>query len=230
MSFKKKKYEVLREAISKELAEYLFNYFLMKRQVADTMRRERYISPYEQAFGYWEADDNQVPQTYAIYSDPGFDTLLLKMQPLMEKITGLKLYPAYTYSRIYKNGDVLKRHKDRFSCEISTTLNLGGDPWPIYINPNFKQGHVSGPKRGIHQVQDYNMSAAKGVEILLGPGDMLVYRGEQLEHWRESFEGEECGQVFLHYNDRKTPGAESNMFDTRLHLGLPAWFKNTIKK
>ena len=28
----------------------------------------------------------------------------------------------------------LKRHKDRPSCEISTTLNLGGDPWPIFID------------------------------------------------------------------------------------------------
>ena len=52
----------------------------------------------------------------------------------MEKLTGLKLYPAYTYARIYKKGDdVLKRHKDRFSCEISTTMNLGGDDWPIYL-------------------------------------------------------------------------------------------------
>ena len=29
---------------------------------------------------------------------------------------------------------ILKRHKDRPSCEISTTLNLGGDPWPIFID------------------------------------------------------------------------------------------------
>ena len=34
----------------------------------------------------------------------------------MEKVTGLKLYPAYTYARIYKKGDELKtlllKHKD----------------------------------------------------------------------------------------------------------------------
>ena len=40
-------------------------------------------------------------------------------QPGMEKATGLKLYPAYTYARIYKKGDELKDIKDRFSCEIS---------------------------------------------------------------------------------------------------------------
>jgi hypothetical protein len=39
----------------------------------------------------------------------------------MEKHTKLKLIPTYSYARIYKKGDVLHRHKDRFSCEISTT-------------------------------------------------------------------------------------------------------------
>ena len=29
----------------------------------------------------------------------------------MEKATGLKLYPAYTYARIYKKGDELKDTK-----------------------------------------------------------------------------------------------------------------------
>ena len=38
----------------------------------------------------------------------------------------------------------LKRHKDRFSCEISTTMNLGGDPWPIYLEPSGEVG-----KKGI---------------------------------------------------------------------------------
>ena len=124
----------------------------------------------------------------------------------MEKTTGLKLYPAYTYGRVYKKGDILKRHKDRFSCEISTTMNLGGDDWPIYLEPSGKKGK-------------------KGVKITLKPGDMLIYRGCDLEHWRKKFTGEECIQVFLHYNDIKTSGSEENMFDERLHIGLPQWFK-----
>jgi len=131
---------------------------------------------------------------------------MLKCQPEMEKVTGLKLYPAYTYSRIYKKGDELKRHKDRFSCEISTTMNLGGDDWPIYLEPS---GELD----------------KKGIKIDLKPGDMLVYSGCDLEHWRKKFKGEECVQVFLHYNNSKTPGAKDNMFDKRLHLGLPSWFK-----
>ena len=54
---------------------------------------------------------------------------------------------------------------------------------------------------------------------------MLVYSGRELEHWRNKFKGKECIQVFLHYNNIKTPGAKDNMFDKRKHLGLPSWFK-----
>ena len=206
MSFKKNKYIIIRKAINKDLATFLFNYFCIKKQVHDTCLKERYISPYDQLLGYYESElDGQVVNTYASYSDIAMETLLLKCQPVMEKFTELKLYPAYTYARMYKKGDELKRHKDRFSCEISTTMFLGGDEWDIYLEPSGKEG-------------------MKGLKVQLKPGDMLVYRGQELEHWREKFKGNECAQVFLHYNNTKTKGSKNNMFDRRPHLGLPNWF------
>jgi hypothetical protein len=218
MSFKKNKYTVIKKAISQDLATFIANYFRMKKQVYDTFRKTRYISPFEEVFGVYERDDEQIPNTYSHFADIAMETLLLKCQPDMEKATGLKLYPAYTYARIYKKGDILKRHKDRFSCEISTTMNLGGDDWPIYLSPDENVGAPDG--KNITAA-----SKAKGIKVDLQPGDMLVYRGVELEHWREKFKGKECVQVFLHYNNRKTPGARNNMFDTRPHLGLPSWFK-----
>ena len=204
--FKKKRYTVIRQAISKDLAAFVANYFLMQKQVYDTCRNARYISPFENIIGHYEGQDEQIPHTYSQYSNIAMETLMLKCQPEMEKVTGLKLYPAYTYARIYKKGDELKRHKDRFSCEISTTMNLGGDDWPIYLEPSGETGK-------------------KGIKVDLKPGDMLVYSGCELEHWRNKFRGKECIQAFLHYNNRKTPGAKDNMFDKRPHLGLPSWFK-----
>jgi hypothetical protein len=205
--FKKDKYVIIRQAISKELAVFIANYFSIKKQVYDTCRKTKYISPYEALLGEYEGADGQIPHTYSNYADIAMETLMLKCQPLMEKTTGLKLNPAYTFARIYKHGDVLKRHKDRFSCEISTTMALGGDPWPIYLEPSGKEG-------------------LKGIKVDLKPGDMLVYSGCELEHWRNKFKGKECIQVFLHYNNRKTPGAKENIFDKRPHVGLPGWFKN----
>jgi len=211
MNFKKNKYTVIRQAISKDLALFIYNYFLIQKQVYDTCNKVRFISPFETLLGRYEDVNAQVPNTYSQYSNIAMETLLLKCQPEMEKVTGLKLYPAYTYARIYKKGDILKRHKDRFSCEISTTMNLGGDDWSIYVEPSGAVGK-------------------KGVKVDLKPGDMLVYSGCELEHWRNKFKGNECVQVFLHYNNRKTPGSKDNMFDRRPHLGLPAWFKKPETK
>ena len=219
MSFKKNKYTIIRQAISKDLAAFIRNYFCMQKQVYDTRKEAKYFSPFENILGYYEDPVNgQIPNTYSAYGNIAMETLLLKCQPGMEKATGLKLYPAYTYARIYKKGDELKRHKDRFSCEISTTMNLGGDDWPIYLSPNENVGIPDGKKIT-------TISQAKGIRVDLKPGDMLVYSGCELEHWREKFKGKECVQVFLHYNNRKTPGAKDNMFDKRPHLGLPSWFK-----
>ena len=215
-AFKKNNYMVIRKAIDPKIAEFVMNYFMMKRQVARTMFDERYISPFTTEWGVW--NDRQAPDTYSHYGDIAMETLLLAVQPKMEKETGLSLYPTYAYARIYKNGDILKRHKDRFSCEISTTMNLGGDKWPIYIEPD--------PKKGKDGDDGYESEYTEGVQVDLKPGDMLVYKGNICEHWRDQFEGENCAQVFLHYNNQKTKGSKKNLFDGRKHLGLPSWWKD----
>ena len=204
MSFKNNKYSVLKNAISKELAEFTYQYFLNKRNVARFLFDQKYISPFTEYFGVW--NDSQVPNTYSHYGDIVMETLLQKVKPIMEKHTGLKLSETYSYARIYKQGDILARHKDRFSCEISTTLNLGGETWPIYLDPTGKFGQA-------------------GIKIELDPGDMLIYSGCDLEHWREEFTGDTCGQVFLHYNQKGSKLAKENEFDKRPFLGLPGWYK-----
>ena len=218
MSFEKNGYTVIKKAISPEIAEFVYKYFLLKRQVARTLFDTKYISPMTEYWGVW--NDQQIPETYSHYGDVAMETLLTEVKPIMEKETKLKLIETYAYARIYKKGDILHRHKDRFSCEISTTLNLGGDDWPIYINPNKEEG--SQDKDG-----KYIPSKAKGVKVDLNPGDMLVYRGNFLEHWRDAFKGENCGQVFLHYNKAGSKMAKENALDKRPMIGIPAWFKGS---
>ena len=123
------------------MANFIYGYFSIKRRVAKKLLEERYISPFDDTWGTWA--DQQVPNTYAHYGDLVMESLLERVKPRMEKETKLKLVPTYSYARIYKKGDVLKRHKDRFSCEISTTLHLGGEPWDIYLEPNKKCGTLS---------------------------------------------------------------------------------------
>ena len=211
MSFKKKGYLVVKEAIPKSLANFLTGYFLLKRRVVRTFLDVRWISPFATEWGSWT--DKQVPNTYSQYADIAMENLLQMTRPLMEKKTGLKLTPTYSYARIYKDGDVLHRHKDRHACEISATIFLGGFFWPIFIEPD--------PKKGKHTRHGYISDNTKGTKVLLTPGDMLIYKGCELEHWREAFKGEYCVQVFLHYNRE---GKNDNKFDGRPFLGLPKNF------
>ena len=216
MTFKTKKYQVIKQAIPYDLANFIFNYFLLKRDAVEFMYKNNII--YDNGmFGTWS--DKQVPNTYSHYADMVMETLMMKVLPKMQEETGLKLVPTYSYARLYKTGDILKRHKDRPSCEISTTLNLGGAPWPIFIDGT-GSNNVIDEYKNIHKPD-----APKGTKVLLEVGDMLVYSGCELEHWREPFEGDICGQVFLHYNHVNGPFANKNMFDGRPKLGLPSFTK-----
>jgi hypothetical protein len=139
--------------------------------------------------------DAQVPGTPAIYGAPLMERMLRRLVPAVEKASGKKLFPTYSYFRVYKRGDALKRHKDREACEISVSVCLGyraAETWPLF---------VEGPA---------GVFAAK-----LEPGDGLLYKGTECDHWREPFEGESAAQVFFHYVDQNGPYAEWQ-FDKRL--------------
>jgi hypothetical protein len=99
MSFKKNKYKVLKQAISPELAKFIYTYFLNKRTTARFLFDEKYLSPFNTEYGVW--NDEQVPNTYSHYGDMAMETLLQTLNPKMESETGLKLYPTYSYARIF---------------------------------------------------------------------------------------------------------------------------------
>ena len=213
MSFKKNKYQVIREAIPKELANFGFTYLKISAEADYWMINNNITHKGNPLVGNF--NDPQVPNSYAKYADRVMETLLVGTINTMQKKTGLKLVPTYSYTRLYKTGNILNRHKDRPSCEISTTLNLGGDPWPIYIDPT-GSNNVINEYKGIMKP-----GAPKGVEVNLKPGDMLIYSGCDLEHWREPFQGKLCGQVFLHYNHADGRFAKTNLYDKRPMLGIP---------
>ena len=147
--------------------------------------------------------DEHLPDTPSFYGDLLMDTLLERATPAIEAISGLELYPTYSYYRVYQQGDVLLKHKDRPSCEVSVTLCLGGggdgDHWPMFVR---------------RDDQD------QGVPLACQPGDGIVYRGCEVEHWRDAFEGEHQVQVFFHYVDRSGPHA-GHKWDRRPRLGTP---------
>jgi hypothetical protein len=139
------------------------------------------------------SDILSIPNT-RFYKEPLMDSLLLKKKSDMEKITGKKLLPTYSFWRMYTRYSDLKKHKDRPSCEISATINIGGDgtDWPIYIEGN---------------------------PVDLKPGDAVTYLGCELEHYREEFKGDWCAQVFIHYVDANGKHASLEK-DNRVYWGV----------
>jgi hypothetical protein len=99
--------------------------------------------------------------------------------------------------RIYVRGAELAKHTDRNSCEISATVPIefeSQNNWPLCIE-------VDGNVR----------------KIELEPGDALIYKGIQIPHWREAFQGERQVQIFLHYVRKDGPYSEFK-FDGRPQL------------
>jgi hypothetical protein len=203
MSYKKNSYLIVKNAIPIDVANFVYDYFNMKKRTFITLKETGYISKFDVDWGEYDA---QVPTAYAHYADLAMETILDILTPKMSKLTKLDLTPTYSYARIYGKGDILHRHTDRYSCEVSTTLNLGGDMWPICLIDKNK----------------------KHKEIKLNPSDMLIYNGCELEHWRDEFKGDICSQVFLHYNIKNNK-ADTNLYDNRLHLGLPSGFKKDLR-
>jgi len=209
--FKNNHYIKIEKFISTELANYLYDY--VKDAANRLVYAEENIDNYDKnVFGAF--DDIQAPGDYSKYGDLVFDTLLARKLPEMEILTGKKLIPTYSYHRLYTTNTELKRHKDRPSCEISTTLCLGYNTSNLH-NRNWNWPMFVGPKTG--------EKGTTGTPIYMEPGDMIIYRGCELEHWREPYIGLNHAQVFLHYNEKNGP--YNIKYDGRPILGLPAVFK-----
>lgn len=194
MSFSKNRYEVVRNVISKQLLQNLKIEFEMLRDTEFFIKGEKD----KYAFG-----DDQSPNSFSVYCALCFDSLSLNLNDLMNQITGVTLHPTYTYARIYYEGAILDPHTDRPSCEYSTTICIDStNLWDFFIED--KNGEVN--------------------KIKLNPGDMCVYSGPELKHWREPYTGEQHMQCFLHYVNSEGP--YSNLkFGKRPMMGLPVTYR-----
>lgn len=166
--------------------------------------------------------DPQCPKSHAIHGNITFDKLLEDLLPHFEKASGKRLYPTYSYARLYEPGEELKIHSDRPSCEISATLTLGwsGKQWPIFMADPTDKDSEAEPYNSEGDKQYKNVKAKNISEVYLNNGEAVLYRGMDKLHWREKFEGEWQAQVFLHYVDADGPHAEWK-YDKREQLGIP---------
>ena len=192
--FNQNKYIQVKEFISKDLCNFLTHTLLKK--AAD---------PNAKNFFNYHGDE-QVPNALAVMShEIIFETLLEKLWPDIELLTGKQLLPTYSYARLYTNGNKLEPHTDRPECEISVTIQLGRShhyAWPIWMGNS---------------------------RIDLSEGSGVVYKGCEIEHKREICDGPEgyySGQVFLHYVDANGPNKDRYADNTKRVVYPNIFLKN----
>lgn len=180
---------------------YVYLNEILSKDITDFLTKYVILSAQSGAM----VQDEQCPKSLASYGDAVFDTLLADLCPKFSVIAGEPLLPTYTYHRLYKKGDVLEIHRDRPSCEISATVTIAVDD-PSRLNALY-----------VSNTEPRDMCDGNPIEIKVGDG--VLYKGNDLWHWRKPYENEWFIQAFFHYV--RADGPYSNLiFDGRPCLGV----------
>lgn len=208
--FEKNSFVVVKNFIDSNLANIFYFHVMQNAKRALYIESEKGNNYDKNRYG--EFTDTQAYGDFSMYGNPIFDDFAEVALDNMQSITGKELVCTYTYHRLYTTGTELLRHKDRASCEISTTLFLGSNmsntddkQWPMFV-----------------------LSDGKEIRCDLNPGDMIVYRGCEIEHWREPFKGVNHAQLFMHYNEKG--GKYDNKYEGRPLMGLDGTYRTKIKE
>ncbi len=157
--------KLVKNAIPKEVLTIMDIEFTMMRDCMKTLNSTN---------GF---NDPSVHNSFSWYSPICFETLSVYLQPLVEKEVGEKLFPTYSYARIYMNNSVLTKHTDRKSSQLSASCCIRKDAdWPLCFKT--KEG-----------IEEFDMD----------PGDIVISSGTKIPHWREPYTGNEHMQAFLQY-------------------------------
>ena len=191
MTFQENKYVVVRDVLNGSTVS-LLQY--QSKMLEDVMCYNKSTLP-----GLFPFGDTQSPNSFSFYGALFTESLLLLLKPVIEAHVGVELLPTYSYMRIYYKDAILVRHTDRPSCEYSATICIQCDPsspWPISFHSN-----------GID------------TSLVLNQGDMCIYKGDELPHWRDVCLYDNHIQIFLHFVDKN--GKHSDLkYDKRDILGI----------
>lgn len=138
--------------------------------------------------GYFGAlDDGQVARRMGFHNETVAASIHHRLAKLVSVIVGKEVQASYAYLGCYLDGSVLERHIDRPQCQFNLSIvydmsdEQGNrvDPWPIYLQ-----------------------MGKKPLAVNLEPGSGLLYRGTDIEHWRDALpQGQRAIVCFYHFVD-----------------------------
>jgi len=163
--------------------------------------------------------DAQTNSLVSEYSDPLMETIMDLSTSVVEQNVGKKLWPTYSYFRIYDKGSDLKIHTDRESCEYTVALCLGADPvdqpYEIFVG---EEDETSDYKY-FNSKEEYRRYRIDH-KFPMVPNNAVIFKGMDKIHWREMCHHDYFMTVFLHYIEQEGPYKEFK-FDKRNQLGEP---------
>ena len=118
-----------------------------------------------------------------------------ELLPLIEKITGNKLNPTYTYTSFYVKGADLPPHTDRCECEFTVSFIIDKPKdanWNIYVDPK-KQ-----PRKNIGQCKPLSLKE-ECIAVDCNTNGLMIFQGEDHCHFREKLEFDYYNILLLHY-------------------------------
>ncbi len=161
--------------------------------------------------------DTQANSLISEYSDFLMETIMEASTPVVEQNVGKKLFPTYSFLRIYDKGSDLKVHTDRPSCEFTVALCLGADPiskpYEIFIG---EEDETSDYKYYNEQRELARYRIDHKFPML--PNNAVIFQGMDKIHWREVCNHDHFTTVFLHYVDQNGD-YKDNKYDKRNLLG-----------
>lgn len=200
-TFFKDKLQIIEGALDPKMCRLLSEEFRLIRNIALATNKlnPEYRHPQSTSDNFPFADE-MVNNSFAWYSPVCFEALSVTvMKDIVEEIVGDAVLPTYSYARIYSNGSEMKRHTDRTSSEFSVSCCLEVDDevqWPL----------------------GFELDSGEILEVFQKPGDVVIYDGSKLPHWRNTFSGKEHINAFMFYV--MADGDRSELkYDTRSYLG-----------
>lgn len=202
--FMKDRYVVLRNFIPKDILTFALDTWKTIEHNEDlfdkVMRRENDITH--------NSPESSLRKSHGAPNTPMGVAMGRWLRDALDSKLDLHLRETYTYARKYERGAYLKAHIDRISCEVSATYCLDyqtddGKPWKIWLKNDRNYAGDYDMEEMFEQTQGLpprkRDDACKCLELY--PGDVLIYQGPNIPHWRDTFVGDFSYHMFSHFHN-----------------------------
>jgi len=151
--------------------------------------------------------EEQRNKSHGAYNFPPAVGLHTYLKNKLNSVLDLNLRETYSYTRKYVRGASLTAHTDRPSCEVSLTFPLDyktddNTPWKIWLNNEGNWVNCV-MEKGQRFIKENTQDIHRGKSIELELGDVLLYQGPNIPHWRNTLMGDYSYHMFIHFfNER----------------------------